>query len=80
MRWFSSVREPGTKCRGAVDGNDQPQALWVFSSDTCGLYDFSNVTLTHAGRTNPVGEITLKSSKGDIHIRGGSGLLLRVAR
>ena len=20
---------PGTKCRGAVDGNDQPQALWV---------------------------------------------------
>jgi hypothetical protein len=71
---------PGTKCRGAVDGNDQPQALWVFSSDACGLYDFPNVTLTHAGRTNPVGEITLKSSKGDINIRGGSGLLLRVAR
>lgn len=71
---------PGTKCRGAVDGNDQPQALWVFSSDACGLYDFPNVTLTHAGRTNPVGEITLESRKGDFNIPSGSGLLLRVAR
>jgi hypothetical protein len=71
---------PGTKCRSAVDGNDQPQALWVFSSDACGLYDFPNVTLAHAGRTNPLGEIKLESSKGDINIRGGSGLLLRVTR
>jgi hypothetical protein len=54
--------------------------LWVFSSDACGLYDFSNVTLTHAGRTNPVGEITLESRKGDFNIPSGSGLLLRVAR
>jgi hypothetical protein len=59
---------PGTKYRGAADGNDQTQALWVFSSDACGLHDFPHVTLTHAGRTNPVGEITLKSSKGDINI------------
>jgi hypothetical protein len=33
---------PGSKCRGVVDGNDQPQAMWVFSSHACGLYDFPN--------------------------------------
>jgi hypothetical protein len=60
-----------------VSGNDQPQALWVFSSDACGLYDFPNLTLTHAGRTNPLGEITLESIKGDVKIPAGSGLLLR---
>ena len=70
--------KPGTKCRDDVDGNDQLQALWVFSSDACGLYDLPNLSLSHAGRTDPVGQITLRSDKGNVKIRGGSGMLLRV--
>jgi hypothetical protein len=80
VRWFRLGSRPGTKCRGALDGNDQPQAVWVFSSDACGLYDFRNVTLTHAGRTSPVGETRLESPKGNLNIPSGSGLLLRVTR
>lgn len=70
--------KPGTACRGDVDGNDRLQALWLFSSDACGLYDYPDLVLVHAGRTAPVGEITLGSTKGHLNIRAGSGMLLRV--
>lgn len=69
---------PGTPCRGAIYGNDAPQAFWVFSSDACGLYDLPDLTLVHAGRTQPVGEITLRAAKGKLNIPSGSGMLLRV--
>ena len=69
---------PGTKCRGGLAGNDQMQALWVFSSDACGLYDLPNLTLAHAGLSDPVGQIKLLSDKGNVKVPAGSGMLLRV--
>jgi hypothetical protein len=69
---------PGTKCRESIASNDRPQSLWVFSTDACGTYGFSDLTIEHSGRTNPIGEIVLASSRGDFNVLGGSGLLLRV--
>ena len=70
--------QTGTKCQGPIEGNDRPQAFWVFSSDACGTYGFPSLTIGHAGRTEPQGEIVLVSERGAIKIRSGSGMLLRV--
>lgn len=68
----------GTKCRGPVDGNDIPQALWVFSSDACGVYGISHLEISHAGRTSPEGLIVLNSADGKLNLHSGAALLLRV--
>jgi hypothetical protein len=69
---------PGAPCRGAIEGNNQPQALWLFSSDACGVYGYAGVSIGHAGRFNPAGQTLLSTSGRELNIRAGSGLLLRV--
>jgi len=68
----------GSRCRGPIDSNNTPQALWVFSSDACGVYGIQHLQIEHAGRTDPVGTIVLASDTKNLKLRDGDGLLLRV--
>jgi hypothetical protein len=70
--------QPGSGCEGPVSGNDSLQALWVFSSDACGVYGIPGVQVTHDGKTPPVGVFTLRFEKPDTKIEATSGMLLRV--
>ncbi|HEY4878521.1 MAG TPA: hypothetical protein VIH97_05325, partial [Candidatus Acidoferrales bacterium] len=61
-----------------VAGNTREQALWLFSTDACGVYGYSGVLVERAGRSTPTGQITLSSTDPNLKIRGGAGMLLRV--
>ena len=69
---------PAGGCRGVVAENTQPQALWLFSTNACGLYGFRHLRIVHSGRTDPAGRIILASDKGKMVLHAGSGMLLRV--
>lgn len=71
---------PEAKCRGALDAEDRPQALWVFSADACGVYGIEGLKIAHTGRSEPAGEIQLSAAKGDMVLRSASAMLLRVLR
>jgi hypothetical protein len=71
---------PGRGCRNDGTG-ERSQAMWLFSSDACGTYGLDDVSIVQpvknsTGSAN--GEMTLKSTKGNVTLHEGSGLLLRV--
>lgn len=72
------LANPEGQCRGEIEGRQSPQALWVFSADACGVYGIDGVTIAHAGRTEPVGQIELSLTNDKLKIPSGSGMLLRV--
>jgi hypothetical protein len=74
---LSEVRSNGTPCSDGP-GNNRMQALWVFSADACGTYGLRGTSIAHAGRSNPVGEITLQADKRQLRVSSGAGMLLRV--
>lgn len=71
-------QDPGSPCRVTIDSNAQPQAFWLFSVNACGAYGFGDLKILQAGRTEPLGEITLASNRKAVKIDKGSAMLLRV--
>lgn len=65
-------------CRGMIDDNKAPQAMWVFSSNACGAYGLTDLRIAHTGRTEPLGVIVLASAKGELKLTSGAGMLLRI--
>jgi len=70
--------QPDSKCRGPLGPADQLQAFWLFSSDACSVYGLPGVRISHAGRDDPAGQITLANDTVDVRLGPGSGMLLRV--
>jgi hypothetical protein len=68
---------PALGCEGPVNMDDRLQALWVFSSNACGIYDIQGAKIVHTGKGAPVGEITLHFEKDDIKFEPGTAILLR---
>jgi hypothetical protein len=67
---------PELGCDGPVNGDDHPQALWVFSSDACGVYGLKGVKIARGGKGTPLGQITLHFAKDSTKLEAGAGLLL----
>jgi hypothetical protein len=71
---------PARGCRNDGTG-ERAQALWLFSSDACGTYGLGAVSVLpadHDAGADAAGDITLKSAKGNVVLKNGTGLLLRV--
>jgi hypothetical protein len=73
-----ALANPNGGCEGPINGDDHLQALWVFSADACGVYDLKGVDIAHAGKSDPIGEITLHFEKDDMKLEAGTAMLLRV--
>ncbi len=69
---------PDSDCEGPINGDDRLQAMWVFSSDACGVYGLPEVHITHSGRTAPIAVMTLRFEKANMKLDASTAFLLRV--
>ena len=69
---------PGPQCAGSVADDTEPQAMWVFSADACGIYGFSNLQFQNGSTVSRDGQI-LFSAHRPIKLSSGTALLLTVA-
>jgi hypothetical protein len=69
---------PSLGCDGPIKGEDYLQALWVFSSDACGVYGMKELKISHSGNSDPIGEVTLHFEKDDMKLDGGMAFLFQV--
>jgi len=53
--------------------------LWVFSTDACGTFGLPEWIIRKSGLARPIGEIVLTSSRKNVKLPAGTGLLLQVA-
>jgi hypothetical protein len=67
-----------TPCRSTIDDNAHPQAFWLFSVNACGAYGFGDLSVVQAGRSEPLGEVTLTSNGKAVKVGKGSAMLLQV--
>ena len=68
---------PNSPCARDIAASKAEQSLWIFSTNACGTYGFEDLSIAHAGRSSPIGEIQLES-RSRLDVRGGSGWLLTV--
>ena len=68
----------GAECRGELEGNDSPEALWVFSTDACGVYGIEHLNIVRCWPNGPSGKIVLASETRNVKLKNGDVLLLRV--
>jgi hypothetical protein len=71
------IPAPKRGCAANSLDSEREQSLWVFSPWACGAYGFDDLKIAHHGVTTPVGSIELTAPT-TVHVRGGSGWLLRV--
>ena len=71
------LAKPRTPCSNEYGSKQGRQALWVFSSDACGVYGMNGVAITKDGRSDQTGIAELALG-GDTKIPRGTGMLLSV--
>ena len=72
------VDDSGTPSRDTNNQHAHLQAFWLFSINARGAYGFDDLTIPQAGRSEPLGEVTLASNRKAVRVDKGSAMLLRV--